>query len=87
MELQWETIQLSKDLLSRTDRLQVYGGWLVKMLSVVTVVEDGVKRTEVKVTSDFISDPVHHWICDPVQQLPEKGVDIPRVPPKKVAKK
>lgn len=67
MELQWETIQLSKDLQTRTDRLLVMAGWLVKTLTVVIVNEDGVNRTEVKVNTTFVSDPAHHWVVDKVE--------------------
>lgn len=86
MELQWETIQISKDLLNRTDRLQVYGGWIVKMYTVVNVYEENQVRTDVKVNTEFLSDPVHHWICDKVE-LPSQKPNVTTLQPKKVAKK
>lgn len=85
-KLQWETIELSEDLQTRTDRLCVYGGWIVKTLTVVKVFENDVVRTEVKVTTEFLSDPVHHWICDKVAMPSEKGT-VTNIPLKKVAKK
>ncbi len=87
MELQWETIQLSKDLTSRTDRLLVFAGWLVKTLSVVVVSEaNGQNTTEVKVNTTFVSDPGHHWIVEKVE-MPAQQNQNPVVPLQKKAVK
>lgn len=64
MELQWETIQLSADKQSRTDRMMVIGGWLVKSFSLVQTQNLGSLASDVKVTSDFVPDPAHHWVVD-----------------------
>jgi len=64
MELTWETIQLSADKQSRTDRMMVIGGWLVKTFSLVQIQNLGALASDVKVTSNFVSDPAHHWVVD-----------------------
>jgi hypothetical protein len=89
MELQWEVIQISKDLQTRTDRLKVIGGWLVKTLTVVNVLQNDVTRTDIKVTTNFIADLTHHWVCTPstpdFAEVPVK--DNKKVKPKRKAVK
>jgi hypothetical protein len=87
MELKWETIQISSNLQTRTDRLKVVGGWLVKTLTVVTVSENGATHTEVKVNMCFLADPTHHWVCQssglPLKQAAMKNYDKPKKKAKK----
>lgn len=64
MELTWETIQLSADKQTRTDRMMVIGGWLVKSFSLVQTVNLGAMASDVKVTTNFVADPAHHWVCE-----------------------
>jgi hypothetical protein len=85
-KLAWETIELSDDLQSRTDRLNVYGGWIVKTFTVVKVFENNILRTDVRVNTEFVVDPVHHWVCDKIE-LPSEQTTVTKLPLKKVAKK
>lgn len=85
MELQWETIQMSPEANTRTDRLKVFGGWIIKSLTLIQVIQGDEKNAQVKtdvgLAQSFIPDPDHLWqITAPAHPLAK----VVPTPPKMV---